>query len=520
MGVPQDLDVFVARQPIFSKSRELFAYELLFRSDTPSDAPHDAPGRHEDTSATMQVLANSLLSIGLENIVEGKKAFVNLGSGLLLHGLPTMPRPEQIVLEILESVEPTAELVARCKELRELGYTIALDDFTGGTRFDPLIDVAQILKVDMRQTSQPEQERILRAYQPRGLVMLAEKVETLEEFEWAKAAGYDLFQGFFFARPSLVHGHQIPASRFNCLQLLQELQEEELDFDRLAKMISGDLSFSYKLLRYVNSALFTHRTEISSIGQSLLILGETGVRHWIALVALPQLAKDKPGELVTHSLVRATFCERLAGLAGILESAQGFLAGLFSLLDALLDVPLEEALIQVGVVPAIRNAVLGTVQEQDKLRLVYLLATRYEKGDWPAVEALASRLRIDLQAIGRVYSESMLWAQRAVHATVRRRNTRKEPRHPVEGPLRIRWEDHESRERMCIARLLNISRSGLHLEVDETIPVRTMIFCNDPKQGIAGGGVVRYCNSAKGNYHIGVEFSNGTGWKTPELGRD
>src|SRR5262249_54553742 len=149
----------------------------------------------------------------------------------------------------------------------------------------------------------------------RGITMLAEKVETQEEFSWAKNAGYDLFQGFFFARPQIMRGKQIPAAKITCLNVLREVQHHELDFRRLEQLISEDVSLSFKLLRYVNSALFAHSNHIHSIGHALTVLGETETRHWAALAALPQMAKDKPGELITHSLVRARFCERLAELA-------------------------------------------------------------------------------------------------------------------------------------------------------------------------------------------------------------
>src|SRR5580698_4623560 len=194
------MDVFVARQPIFDRSRELYAYELLFRSD-------DVDNRFDGTeagSATTQVIANSLLTIGLENVAGGKKAFLNFDDKLLLGGLHTMLPREEVVLEILESVGPSDELIAACYDLNRQGYTFALDDFVGGQRLEPLTQIAKIIKVDMRATSKPDQERLLETYRPRGITMLAEKVETPEEFEWAKNAGYDYFQGYFFARPAVL----------------------------------------------------------------------------------------------------------------------------------------------------------------------------------------------------------------------------------------------------------------------------------------------------------------------------
>src|SRR5580658_4770528 len=363
------MDVFVARQPIFDRTRQLYAYELLFRSDE----VHNEYNGADSSSATTQVIANSLLTFGLENVACGKKVFLNFDYSLLMGGMHAVLPRETTVLEILESVEPNDELIAACRDLNEQGYTFALDDFVDHPGFEPLTQIAKMIKVDMRTTSKPEQERLLRTYRPRGIAMVAEKVETHEEFEWAKGAGYDYFQGYFFARPAILKGHQIPAAKVNCLRLLREMQFSDLNFEELRAIISADLSLSYKLLRYVNSALFARQGEIQSIAHSLAILGEEAIRHWAALAALPILAKDKPGELVTHSLVRACFCERLTQLAKDSEHGRGFLMGLFSLLDALIDVPLEEALHQAGVGPAISGALLGTEGQAGPLGEIYKL---------------------------------------------------------------------------------------------------------------------------------------------------
>ncbi len=239
--------------------------------------------------------------------------------------------------------------------------------------------------------------------------MLAEKVETFEEYNEARRAGYDYFQGYFFARPTLVRAKQIRAAKITCLNLLPEMQQADLDFRRLEKLIREDVSLSYKLLRYANSALFCG--EIQSVKQALAILGEANIRHWVALASLPAMAHDKPGELVTLSLVRARFCERLAQAADIGEYQLGFLMGLFSLLDALVDIPLADALREVSVVPAIRRPLLGDAPEHDAFRKVYELVRRYEEGDWNAVAALACDLKLQVSTIGTAYAESTLWAQ-------------------------------------------------------------------------------------------------------------
>ena len=505
------VDVFVARQPIFDRARQLYAYELLFRSDD----VHNQFDPIESGSATTQVIANSLLTIGLENVACGKKAFLNFDDKLLTGGLRSMLPQETVVLEILESVEPSDELIAACHELKKQGYVFALDDFVERPSFEPLTHIAEVIKVDMRATSKPEQVRLLETYRPRGIAMLAEKVETHEEFEWALNAGYDYFQGYFFARPAILRAHQIPVSKMNCLRLLREMQNSELDYDRLRTIISQDVSLSYKLLRYVNSALFARHGETRSISHALARLGEDAIRHWIALAALPVLAKEKPGELVTHSLVRASFCERLSRLAGLVDHGQAFLMGLFSLLDALIDLPLEQALHQTGVEPLISGALLRTAAQDDPLLCIYALVCQYEVADWKAVSASASKLRTSVSCVCQAYSESTLWAQQALHATTRKTDSRRHVRHAVKGTINVFWEDSAGREITTLAQVLNVSVQGLQLQLTERLPVHTPVSCSAPKLGISGRGVVRYCNPRQGKYVIGLEFSNGTGWHEP-----
>src|SRR5580658_7834691 len=254
------MEVFVARQAIFDRQRQLYAYELLYRSDA---ARNEFDGT-DAGAATRQVISSTMLSIGLENILCGKKAFLNFDHRLLSDGMHmSLPR-QAIVIEILESVQPTADLIALCQTIHKQGYSIALDDFVAQPQFEPLTHIAKLIKVDFQATVREEQERLLRTYQPRGIMMLAEKVETYEEFEWARQAGYDLFQGYFFARPVIVSGRQIPALQATCLRLLRETQRQDLDFPRLELLIRGDVSLSFKLLRHANSAMYGRRDKTES----------------------------------------------------------------------------------------------------------------------------------------------------------------------------------------------------------------------------------------------------------------
>jgi c-di-GMP-related signal transduction protein len=400
------VEVFVARQPVFDRQRQIYGYELLYRSDG-VDNRFDGT---EASSATRQVISNTLLSVGLERILCGKKAFVNFNENLLRDGSHlSLPR-DTTVIEILESVEPTADLIALCRGIQEQGYAIALDDFVSSPKFEPLTELAQFIKVDMRLTDKAEQERLLRTYKPRGIALLAEKVETHEEFEWARAAGYDYFQGYFFARPSVIRAQQLPSSKINCLRLLSEMQKPELEYKRLEDLIRVDVALTYKLLRYVNSALFGRQEEIQSIRQALVVVGTDKVRQWVALATLFILATDKPGELATLSVVRARFCELLIKLVGIRLRDEAFLMGMFSLLDAMLDCPLQEALRSVSLRPDISQALLGTAANENLLSRVYRLTRRYEVGDWDETERLAMDLGCPALRVGEAYVEATVWA--------------------------------------------------------------------------------------------------------------
>jgi c-di-GMP-related signal transduction protein len=412
------MDVFVARQAIFDSARRVHGYELLFRS---SGNGNQFDGT-EASLATTQVLANSLLAIGLDTLVGGKKAFINFGRDLLLTDWhATLPK-ESCVIEILEDVEPEPDVIAACQRLQQQGYEIALDDFVFREEYEPLLAVASLVKVEIHSVSRPEQEERVRCYKARGLRMLAEKVETYEEFEWARRAGYDYFQGYFFARPVVLTSKQIPVMKLHCLRLVQETQRADLDLLRLAKTISEDVSLTYKLLRYVNSALFYHSYPIQSIHQSLLFLGETNVRKWVAMAALLSSAEDKPGELLVHSLVRARFCELIGTqMASTKRQAvpigteeQPFLMGLFSMLDALVDRPLDQALAEVKLGSKIEGALLGHAPPEDHLATSYRMAQRYETGDWESVSEIGRQAGLDMSAISQAYCDAVKWADNVV----------------------------------------------------------------------------------------------------------
>jgi c-di-GMP-related signal transduction protein len=404
------MDVLVARQAIFDRDRRVHGYELLFRS---AAGPNEFDGT-EGGLATRQVLANSLLVIGLDNLVGTKKAFVNFGRGPLVQGWHSALPQAGTVIELLETVEPDEEVLEACRNLRKQGYQIALDDFVFRPGCERLLEIANLVKIEVQSVPRPEHKGLVQSCRARGLQTLAEKVETYEEFEWARQAGYDYFQGYFFARPVMMRGRQIPATKLHCLRLLQEAQRPDLDFERLEKLILEDVSLSYQLLRYVNSPLFALTSRIRSIRQALLFFGENELRKWIALATLARTAEDKPGELIRHSLVRARFCESVAQIVdkGLQQSA--FLMGLFSLLDALIDRPLEETLSGMNLAPEIASVLSGQSSESDPLSQVFVLARAYEVADWPRVEEIARKLGAPVTDLGEAYCAAAGWARQVL----------------------------------------------------------------------------------------------------------
>lgn len=498
------MDVWVARQPILDRKQQLYAYELLFRSHRASDR-FDGAGA---ASATTQLVADTILGIGFDNLLSGHKAFINFDRSLLLGGLCSILPRKDVVIEVLETVSADDEVLAACRDLYQNGYEIALDDFVRGPETEPLTNFAHIVKVDVQTTSREEQEKMLRAYQPRGISMLAEKVETREEFAWALAAGYDYFQGYFFARPAIVPGTQIPPVKAVALRLLRETQQTELNYGRIQTLISGDVALSWQLLRYVNSALLYRREPINSIQQALAMLGENSIRQWAALATLSRLTKDKSDELLVLSLVRAHFCEYLTNLTQVPGSHDAFLMGLFSLLDALLDLPLEEALRRADVVPSIRAALLETAPDSDPLRITLLLVRAWESGDWAAVSHLAGETGIPVSVIGEAYTESTLWSAKALQGNAHRSYSRRRSRQAGNGVLNLRWKDGRKRERTLRATIVDISADGLRLQVPETVPLHSAVLFDAPELGLVGQGSVRHCSSSAGEYLIGVECRN------------
>lgn len=406
------MDIFVARQAIFDRNLRVYGYELLFRSCL--DSAFDGS---DGALASSRVIASSFFSIGIDRLLGGKRAFINFPRELLLDERASMLPPRLAVIEILESVEADAPVIAACRKLKKRGYLLALDDFVPREGDDALTSLADIIKVDFRATDEAGQRRLIEVYGPRGIRMLGEKIESREEFEQARKMGYVYFQGHFFARPVIVSAREIPGFKLNYLRILYEIQQSEVEFARLEELLKREVSLAYKLLRYVNSAGFGFARRIESLRQAMALLGETEIRKWASLVVLPELALDKPSELVVTAVIRAHFCESIARWVGLASrKSELFLMGLFSVLDAMMDRPLAEVLAGLDLAADVRAALLGEELPNSRLADVYRLIRAYETAQWQTLAATADRLGVDRQVIGDAYLESVDWTDQVFQA--------------------------------------------------------------------------------------------------------
>lgn len=402
------MDLFLARQPIFDRHQSVIAYELLFRSSSGGPVPDS-----EYEQAALNVIRDIFFVFGLEHLTTGKKAFINVSRRALIEEKVTIFPPEQTVIEIVESIEPDTEVIAACTSLKQAGYKLALDDFVYREEMEPLIELADYIKIDFKQTHGEERKHLLDRFSGGKIELIAEKVETHREFNEAYAYGYPYFQGYFICEPELIAGKDIPGFKVNYLRFLRELNQPTLDMDKLEQIIKQDVSLSYKLLRYLNSAWFGWRTEVTSIKGALVRLGEKPTKKWASMVAYTNLAEDKPSELLLTSLVRARFCELAGPEAGIKDKELDlFLMGMFSLIDALVDRPLEDVLEDVSVSEEVRNALLG---KPSPIHSVYKLMLAYERGEWDRVVDLTEELSMDRARILDCYTQSVEWADQIFH---------------------------------------------------------------------------------------------------------
>jgi len=399
------MKVYTARQAIFNRRQHTVAYEVFFR-----DGIENAFPKHVDsTAATSRLILNQHLNVGITSITNGKRALINFSEQGILDRFPALLPADDIVVEVLEDVEPTDEVYEACRDLFHRGYRMALDDFLYHKNWDRFINFTRLLKFDIRRTPLEEIAPLIAKFKQRkGLKLLAEKVETQEEFQLAKKMGFDFFQGYFFCQPEMIENNDIEAQHAMTMVIYHEALKPYVNFTKLAHYFEQDVSLSYKLLRFTNSGLFVLKEPIESIKQALIYLGEEQAVKFVCLVATAHLNKNKPTEIVRMSIIRARFCEQIVKQVAPQMSDSAFMVGLFSMIDALLDTPMASLLAKLPLSEDIKSALL---EEKSALFFTLELVKAYESGSWWAITKKANVVGIEQEVLPDMHSNAMLWAQ-------------------------------------------------------------------------------------------------------------
>ncbi len=395
------MDIYVARQPIFDRQMHVLGYELLYRQSN-----ENRFNSWDDNQATEELIYNAFAVLGIETLTGGTLAFINFSKDLVSKQLPTMLPSSSVVIEVLERAKTTPETVDACRRLREAGYTIALDDFLPDEDNLPLLEVADIIKIDYPSLSLEMQLELIQKYRP-YIKFLAEKIETREDYKQASEMGYDFFQGYFFSKPTIIDAKEIRSLPANLMFILEELRLPEPSYQKIAAIIEKDLGLSYKLLRLVNSAYYGARTKITTISHALVYVGMDEMRKFIFILMLRGLRNPENAEAIRLCIVRSKLMELIAlELSAEERLSEYFLTGMFSLIDVLMNRPMKEILDELPFSDEVKQALLG---EQNNYRecLDYVIAC--EEGPWTDA-ASNSPIALDGKTYMNLYREALDWA--------------------------------------------------------------------------------------------------------------
>ncbi len=402
---------YVARQPIFDVDREVFAYELLFRIGEDNCFPDIPPDE-----ATSKILTSTHLSLGIEEITGDKKAFINFHRDTLMFRFPTSLDASKVVIEVVETVDVDDALIAACKHIRGLGYPIALDDYDMDGKWEAFIPFTSIVKIDITEIAHEEIPALVKRFKSNKIKLVAEKIETYEEFHTFKEMGFDYFQGYFLARPEIVRHRKIGPNKLTMLELLSLSSQANLNLEKVQAIVERDPSLTYLLLRFINNPMVNKRHKINSLKHALNFMGEVEVKKFISLLALANLSDGQPSELMQMALVRAKFCELVYLAVNKQRSAHsGFLVGLLSLLDAMMEQRIEDVVSKVPLDDDVKDALCG---RHNVLRECLVLSTQFEIARWASIKQFSAKHGISQSLLHSYYNEAIKWAKHLHNAAL------------------------------------------------------------------------------------------------------
>ena len=403
----------LARQPILTEDEKVIGYELLFR-----EGPEENRFSSDAESATSSTI-DTLNVMGLDVVCDGRLAFINCTHQMLLKEYFLLLPPDKVVVEIQETVPADESVIAACLRLKQRSYRIALDNFVPSDAREALVPRADFIKVDIRRLAPGQGAAMAARYAREHCPMLAQRVETRQQFVTALKDGFTLFQGYFFRHPERMRARRIPTSQVGNLRLLQAISAPEVDLSAVEDLIKHDASLCYRLLRYLNSPLLGVSSPVKSIRHGMTLLGERELVRWIRMATTLAMGQEKCSDLVLSSLVRARFCELLAPKVEHGESDL-FLMGMLSLMDAILEIPMGVVVEGLVLNPDTKAELLGAkTGGKTPLSPVHDLMVAREAGDWEAVTAHGKKLNVSLPFINRAYNEAMNWAHQITSAAPR-----------------------------------------------------------------------------------------------------
>ena len=395
------MEVFVARQPIFNRRMDVTGYELLYRR-----GQNNFYEGLDDNKATAEVIHNAFFSMHFRELTNDTRAFINFPLDMLVQGIPLMLPKKSIVIEVLDRVEATPEAVSAIARLRENGYTIALDDYTFQPSYAPLVELADIIKVEFSLMDKEKQQQLLQKHKNRKQ-FVAEKVETREEYEMALKMGYDLFQGYFFSKPVIHSAKEVGSFNTALIQLIDELNRPEPDNRRIASIIETDVGLSYKILRLAGSIYYGSRKEIRSILNAVVRLGIEELKRWCYILLLKDVQVTENKEMIKTCLIRAKLMELFAfELDMHCQHMDFFMTGLFSAMDVLLKRPMGEIMEELPLSQKVKDALLGT---DNNIRRALQIVRKNEISPRLEPEAAAHFADLTPKRYMRMYVESLKW---------------------------------------------------------------------------------------------------------------
>jgi EAL and modified HD-GYP domain-containing signal transduction protein len=399
--------LYIARQPIFNKSMNVYGYELLFRADINKTAYTGV-----DPISPTATVFGGLFELGLNSLVGDKKAFVNFSYEFVMSDSIELIEPDKMVIEILEDTIPDNKLLSRIDYLRNKGYYVALDDYTLDKKTMNLRESVNMLKYDLRKTPIDDLLLEIKAALAENKILVAEKIENMEEFTKAKEMGFHLFQGYFFSKPNIVGGIKLKKTTNKIYQrLIDELKSEEPSFDKLSEIVAMDTNMAYRLLSVASRRKIEDK-EIFSIKKALVKLGLKELERWVHVLMLQEISKNKPLELMRLSLVRSKFGEFIAANSRYSKRKHEItLMCLFSVIDAMIDEPMEKAIDEISLSQDVKNALING---EGELMNVGKIVLSYEEGNWFDATPLIEQLSIDDSEVSKWYTEACSWADKTM----------------------------------------------------------------------------------------------------------